>query len=91
MQLFSIMSSSDNMFEASSVHFQFVNERAAHVKIDSVLVLTWAVVNLLFLLLSDGFRLLWGFKNENKKALGVKRLFFSIFVKFSFQDLKGDL
>ena len=30
------MSSSDAMFEASSVHFQYVNERAAHVKIDLV-------------------------------------------------------
>ena len=30
------MSSSDGMFEASSVYFQYVNERAAHVKIDSV-------------------------------------------------------
>ena len=28
------MSSSDAMFEASSVHFQYVHERAAHVKID---------------------------------------------------------
>ena len=28
------MSSSDAMFEASSVYFQYVNERAAHVKID---------------------------------------------------------
>ena len=30
------MSSSDAMFEASSVYFQHVNERAAHVKIDRV-------------------------------------------------------
>ena len=30
------MSSSDAMFEASSVCFQYVNERAAHVKIDLV-------------------------------------------------------
>ena len=30
------MSSSDAMFEASSVYFQYVNERAAHVKIDRV-------------------------------------------------------
>ena len=28
------MSSSDAMFEASSVYFQYLNERAAHVKID---------------------------------------------------------
>ena len=34
MQLFSIMSSSDAMFDASSVYFQYVNERVAHVKID---------------------------------------------------------
>ena len=30
------MSLSDIMFEASSVHFQCVNERAAHIKIDRV-------------------------------------------------------
>ena len=30
------MSSSDAMFEASSVYFQYVNERAAHVKLDCV-------------------------------------------------------
>ena len=30
------MSSSDIMFEASSVYFRYVNERAAHVKIDHV-------------------------------------------------------
>ena len=30
------MSSSDAMFEAWSVYFQYVNERAAHVKIDRV-------------------------------------------------------
>ena len=30
------MFSSDAMFEASSVYFQYVNERAAHVKIDCV-------------------------------------------------------
>ena len=28
------MSSSDAMFETSLVYFQYVNERAAHVKID---------------------------------------------------------
>ena len=37
------MSSSDGMFEASSVYFQYVNERAAHVKID-------------IFFLSDGFQ-----------------------------------
>ena len=36
MQLFPKMSSSDAMFEASSVYFQYVNERAIHVKIDHV-------------------------------------------------------
>ena len=36
MKLFSIISSSIAMFEASSVYFQCVNERAAHVKIDHV-------------------------------------------------------
>ena len=30
------MSSSEVMFEALSVYFQYVNERAAHVKIDRV-------------------------------------------------------
>ena len=30
------MSSSDAMFEALSMYFQYVNERAAHVKIDRV-------------------------------------------------------
>ena len=30
------MYSSDAMFVASSVYFQYVNERAAHVKIDRV-------------------------------------------------------
>ena len=34
MQLFPKMSSSEAMSEASSVYFQYVNERAAHVKID---------------------------------------------------------
>ena len=55
------MSSSDAMFEASFVYFQYGNVRAAHVKIVCVcfpLVSTWAVVNLQLLLLSDGFQLL---------------------------------
>ena len=30
------MSSSDAMFEAPSVYFQFINERAAHVKIERI-------------------------------------------------------
>ena len=30
------MSLSDTMFEASSVYFRYVNERAVHVKIDRV-------------------------------------------------------
>ena len=36
------------MFEASSVYFHYVNERADHIKIDrdSLSVSTWAVVNL---------------------------------------------
>ena len=35
MYLFSMMSSSDAMFETlSSVYFQYVNERSAYVKID---------------------------------------------------------
>ena len=34
MQLFSVLSSSEAMFEASSVYFQYINERAAHVKKD---------------------------------------------------------
>ena len=56
------MSSSDAMIEASSVYFQYVNERDDHVKIDRAFrrfrLSTYAVVNLQFLLLSDGFRLL---------------------------------
>ena len=42
------MSSSDAMFEAASMYFQYVNQRAAHVKIDRVSrrVSTWAAVNL---------------------------------------------
>ena len=36
MYLFSIMSSLDDVFEASPGYFQYVNERAAHVKIDHV-------------------------------------------------------
>ena len=52
------MSSLEAMFEASPVHFQYVNEQAAHGKLDCLpTVSTWAVVNLYFLLLSDGFRL----------------------------------
>ena len=31
-----MISTSDAMFEASSVYFKYVNERAAHVKIDRV-------------------------------------------------------
>ena len=60
-----MMSSSDAMFEASPVYFQYVNERVAHVKNRPCFpsVSTWAVVNLQFLLLSGGFRLLF-FMNE---------------------------
>ena len=36
MSLFSIISSSNTMFEASTVYFHSVNERAAYVKIDRV-------------------------------------------------------
>ena len=46
------------MSEASSVYFQCVNERAAHVKIDRV----------------SCYRMVFdcrGFMNENQKALGV--------------------
>ena len=42
------MSSSDGMFEALSVYFRYVNERAARVKIDHIS-RRWAVVNLQFL------------------------------------------
>ena len=42
------MFSSDAIFEASSVYFQYVNEQAAHVKEDCFpSVSTWAAVNLL--------------------------------------------
>ena len=51
------MSSSDAMFE-TSLYFKYVNERAGHVKIDRDSVSNLMVVNLEFLLLSDGFRLL---------------------------------
>ena len=48
------------MFETTSVNFQYVNEQAAHVKIDhdSRQVSTWAAVIPPFLLLSDVFRFL---------------------------------
>ena len=36
MYLLSIMSASNAMFEAWSAYFQYLNERAAHVKIDRV-------------------------------------------------------
>ena len=36
MYSFSVMSSLDDVFEASSVYFQYVNEQAAYVKIDRV-------------------------------------------------------
>ena len=66
------MSSSDAMFEASSVYFQYVNERAAHLKIDPVSVDVDLGLSIsLISLVSDSFRLLGGFMNENQKALGV--------------------
>ena len=60
------MSSSNAMFEASSLYFQYVNEQAAHVKNRPCFpsLSTWAVVNLSFLLLSDGSWLL-GFYELN--------------------------
>ena len=53
------MSSSDAMFEALSVYFHYVNERAAHVKIDRVdLGRSKYLISLVVGWLSDGFRLL---------------------------------
>ena len=66
------MSSSDAVFEAPSVYFQYVNDRAAHVKIDRVPV----GVDLgrskspnfsCYLMALD----CWCFMNVNQKALGV--------------------
>ena len=85
------MSSSDAMFEDSSVYYQSLNEQAAHVNIDIFpSVSTWAVVNPLFLLLSGGFRLIV-FNEWKSKGFGGIRMIFSIFVNFSSQDLKGHL
>ena len=65
------MSSSDAMFEASPVYFQYVNERAAHVKIDRVSVgvdLGRRKSNFSCCRMAFDY---WGFMNENQKALGV--------------------
>ena len=81
------MSSSDAMFEASSVYSQYVNEQI--VKIDSVPSLsTWAVVNLLFLLLSDGFRLL-GFNERKLYGFGSMKSFFLYFCKIFVPKSEG--
>ena len=52
------------MFEASSVYFQCVNERAAHVKINRVSISNFSCYRMSF---DCG-----GSMNENEKALGVK-------------------
>ena len=70
------MSSLDAMFEGSSVYFQYVNEPAAHVKIDQVPVgVDLGCSKFLYLLLSGGFRLL-GFYELKSKGFGSIRMIF---------------
>ena len=79
------------MVEASSVYFQSVKELAAHVKIVCVSRWCWHGPYLCFLLLSDVFRLP-GFYEWKSKGFGsIGMIFFSIFVNFSSQDLKGHI
>ena len=66
------MSSSDAMFEASSVCFQYVNEQAAHVKIDRVSRGVDLGRSKSLISLAVGWHSTTGvFMNENQKALGV--------------------
>ena len=67
---FSIMTSSA-MFKASCVYFQYVNEQAAHVKIDSDsrrFELGRSKSNFSCCRMVFDY---WDFMNENQKALGV--------------------
>ena len=60
------------MFEASSVYFQYVNERAAHIKIDRVCRRCRPgqeyISNFSCCRIAFDYS---GFMNENQKALGV--------------------
>ena len=65
------MSTLDTMFEASSVYFQHVNERAAHVKIDRVSIcvdLGLSISNISSCQMAFDY---WGFMNKNQMALEV--------------------
>ena len=66
------MASSDAMFEASFAYFQYVNERAGHVKIDRVSgqCRPWPLQICNFSCCRMAFDY-WCFMNENQKALGV--------------------
>ena len=73
MKLFSVISSWNAMFEASSVYFQCINEWAAHVKIDPVF--CWCGPGPKQISNFSCYRMAfhhWGFMNENQKALGVQ-------------------
>ena len=65
------MSSSDAMIEASSVYFQYVNEEAAHVKIDRVSRRCRPGHSKSLMSVVVGWILLLGFMNENQQTLGV--------------------
>ena len=65
------MSSSDAMIEASSVYFQYVNEEAAHVKIDRVSSRCRLGHSKSVMSVVVGWILLLSFMNENQQALGV--------------------
>ena len=66
------MSSSDAMFEALSVYFQYVNKQAAHVKIDHASVIVNLGRSKSLISLVVGWLTTTGvFMNENQKALGV--------------------
>ena len=71
------------MFEASSVHFQCVNEHAASVKNRPCfqLVSTWTVVNLSFFSLPYGFRLLGLYELNSNDFGSIRMTFFLYFCK----------
>ena len=74
MSLFSIMFSSDAMFETFSVYCQCINEQAAHVKQTVIPVgVSLGPSNSLVSYFSYCRMVFnyWGFMNENEKALGV--------------------
>ena len=81
------------MSETSYVYFQSVNERAVHLEIDRVSLPIVVDLGHSKPLISLVVRLLSTtgvFMNENPKGFG-EQWFFSIFVKFLYQDLKGHL